>query len=54
MSNELQRRAFISDNLIDEFTCSTPTIDSQDLDKFRNSQTWNKLINTFKTESPDE
>ena len=54
MSHELQSWAFISDKLIDEFTCYTPTIDSQDLVKFRNSQPWKLLTDTFKTKSPGQ
>lgn len=54
MSHKLHSRAFISDKLIDEFTGYTPTIDSPDLVKFRNSQPWKLLLDTFKTKAPGQ
>ena len=51
MSYELQSQAFISDQLIDKFTRDTPTINSPDLVKFRNSQPWKLFTDTFKTKS---
>lgn len=41
-------------SLIDEFTRYTPTIDSQYRVKFRNSQPWKPLTDTFKTKSPGQ
>ena len=54
MSHELRDRAFISDKLLDEFTRYTPTINSQDLVKFLNSQPWKLLTETFKTKPPGQ